>query len=78
VYDDRGNLLGVVTSMMDRSISPNAENLNFVVRADAVLDPDRWNFSGQGRKHLDEFLKAEANRKQIQTPIPGDDAHANH
>jgi len=78
VYDDRGNLLGVVTSMMDRSISPNAENLNFVVRADAVLDPDRWNFLRQGRKHLEEFLKAVANRTQIQTPIHGDDTHANH
>jgi hypothetical protein len=78
VYDDRGNLLGVVTSMVDRNFSPNAENLNFVVRADAVLDPDRWNFSGQGRKHLDEFLKAEANRKQIQPPSQGGNEHANH
>jgi Trypsin-like peptidase domain len=78
VYDDRGNLLGVVTSMMDRSISPNAENLNFVVRADAVLDPGRWNFSGPGRKYLDEFLQAEADRKHIQPPIHGDDTHANH
>jgi S1-C subfamily serine protease len=58
VYDERGNLLGVVTSMVDRSFSPNAENLNFAVRADAVLDPDRWDFSTGGRKHLDDFLTA--------------------
>jgi S1-C subfamily serine protease len=58
VYDERGNLLGVVTSMIDRNLSPNAENLNFAVRADAVLDPDRWDFSADGRKHLDDFLAA--------------------
>jgi len=78
VYDDRGNLLGVVTSMMDRSISPNAENLNFIVRADAVLEPDRWIYSGQGRKHVEEFLKAEANRTQTQPPSHGDNSHVNH
>ena len=44
--------------MVDRSFSPNAENLNFAVRADAVLDPDRWDFSAGGRKHLDDFLAA--------------------
>jgi S1-C subfamily serine protease len=58
VYDDRGNLVGVVTSMVDRSLTPNAENLNFAVRADAVLDPDRWEFSGDGRKRLDAFVSA--------------------
>jgi S1-C subfamily serine protease len=60
VYDDRGNLVGVVTSMVDRSMSPNAENLNFAVRADAVLDPDRWDFSGDGRKRLEDFVSANA------------------
>ena len=56
VYDDRGNLLGVVISMVDRSMSPNAENLNFAVRADAVLNPDRWDFSSDGRKRLTDFV----------------------
>jgi S1-C subfamily serine protease len=64
VYDDRGNLLGVVTSMVDRSLSPNAENLNFAVRADAVLDPDRWEFTGDGRKRLTEFVGAVAKKIQ--------------
>jgi hypothetical protein len=45
--------------MVDRSLSPNAENLNFAVRADAVLDPDHWDFSAGGRKHLDVFLAAQ-------------------
>jgi S1-C subfamily serine protease len=78
VYDDRGNLLGIVTSMVDRNLSPNAENLNFVVRADAVLDADRWNFPGSGRKYLDEFLKAEAHQKSNQPASSGDNPHANH
>jgi S1-C subfamily serine protease len=64
VYDDRGNLVGIVTSSVDRNISPNAENLNFAVRADAVLDPQGWNFTGEGRKRLDDFVIAEAHRKQ--------------
>jgi S1-C subfamily serine protease len=63
VYDDRGNLVGIVTSMVDRNANPNAENLNFSVRADAVLVPEGWNFTGEGRKRVDDFVKAEAHRK---------------
>jgi S1-C subfamily serine protease len=62
VYDERGNLVGIVTSMVDRSISPNAENLNFAVRADAVLDPEGWEFSGNGRKWLEEYV-SQSSRK---------------
>jgi S1-C subfamily serine protease len=62
VFDDRGNLVGIVTSMVDRNISPNAENLNFAVRADAVLQPSGWDFTGEGRKRLEDFVKA-ASRK---------------
>jgi S1-C subfamily serine protease len=58
VYDDRGNLIGIVTSMVDHGMNPNAENLNFAVRADAVLDPDRWDFLGDGRKKLQQFESA--------------------
>jgi S1-C subfamily serine protease len=64
VYDDRGNLVGIVISSVDRNFSPNAENLNFAVRADAVLDPQGWNFTGEGRKRLDDFVIAEVHRKQ--------------
>jgi S1-C subfamily serine protease len=60
VYDDRGNLVGIVTSMVDRSMNPNAENLNFAVRADSVFDPDDWDFSGKDRKRLDDFLNKSA------------------
>jgi len=64
VYDDRGKLVGVVTSMIDRGMSPNAENLNFAVRADAVLDPDRWEYSGDGRKRLNDFVNAVSKHSQ--------------
>lgn len=64
VYDEHGNLVGIVTSMIDRNTSPNAENLNFAVRADAVLDPDRWSFSGEGRKRLGDFVDESSKRAQ--------------
>jgi hypothetical protein len=48
VYDASGNLLGVVQSMVDRERSPNAENLNFAVRAETLLSDAGWEFSGPG------------------------------
>jgi putative serine protease PepD len=67
VYDDHGNLVGIVISMIDRSISPNAENLNFAERADAVLEPDSWNFSGDGRKRLNNFV-SQSSQKITSSP----------
>jgi S1-C subfamily serine protease len=58
VYDEWGNLVGIVTSMVDRNSSPNAENLNFAVRADAVLESAGWDFSHNGVKRLGEFVNA--------------------
>jgi len=39
-------------------------NLNFAVRADAVLDPDRWSLSGEGRKRLGDFVDESSKRAQ--------------
>jgi S1-C subfamily serine protease len=64
VYDEHGNLIAIVTSMVDRSMSPNAENLNFAVRADAVLEPERWDFSGDGHKRLAEFVEELSKKAQ--------------
>jgi S1-C subfamily serine protease len=55
LLDARGQLAGIVTSMIDRSRSPNSEELNFAVPADALLDISKWNFSGEGRRHLSTF-----------------------
>jgi S1-C subfamily serine protease len=59
LFDARGDLAGIVTSMVDRQSSPNAENLNFAVRADALLDPAGWNFEGQGKQYLTNFEQAQ-------------------
>ncbi len=47
VFDDTGELLGIVTSMVDKHGDPNAENLNFAVRADALLEDSTWDFASQ-------------------------------
>jgi S1-C subfamily serine protease len=56
VFDDRGELIGVVTSMVDKQMDPNAENLNFAVRANALLEDSRWEFEGKGHQRLGDFL----------------------
>lgn len=59
VFDDRGHLAGIVTSMIDKGSNPNAENLNFAVRADALLDGSEWLFSETGRTRFDAFANAQ-------------------
>jgi len=56
VFDDHGNLLGIVTSMVDKHGDPNAENLNFAVRADALLEDTGWEFAGFGHKRLIDYV----------------------
>jgi S1-C subfamily serine protease len=60
VFDDRGNLVGIVTSMVDKQGDPNAENLNFAVRADALLEDSGWDFATFGRKRLTDYLSQDA------------------
>jgi S1-C subfamily serine protease len=55
VFDSKGELVGIVVSMVDKHGDPNAENLNFAVRADALLDDSGWNFSKSGQKRLSEY-----------------------
>ncbi|HZU29486.1 MAG TPA: serine protease [Candidatus Angelobacter sp.] len=43
VYDEYGNLLGIVTSKVARSMEPEAENLNFAVSTEALLHEADWN-----------------------------------
>ena len=50
-----GQLAGIVVAMVDKNNSPNAENLNFAIRADALLDLSGWSFSGEGRRRLTAF-----------------------
>ncbi|HEX4489155.1 MAG TPA: serine protease [Terriglobales bacterium] len=60
VFDDKGNLVGIVTSMIDKHGDPNAENLNFAVHASALLEDANWDFTDSGRKHLGDYLADEA------------------
>jgi S1-C subfamily serine protease len=64
VYDAQGNLLGVVSSTMDKSFQPNAENLNFAVTAQAFLKLSGWEFAKNGRERLQEYLQAMTAKKE--------------
>ncbi len=55
VFDDRGNLVAIVTSVIDKGNDPNAENINFAVRADALLEGSGWKFFGSGHQRLIDF-----------------------
>ena len=48
VYDEFGNLLGIVTSKVARSMEPEAENLNFAVSTDALLHESDWEMVSGG------------------------------
>jgi hypothetical protein len=61
VYDEQGNLVGVVSSTFDKGLAPNAENLNFAVAAKALLHELGWEFTPEGRHRFQEYLHAGAN-----------------
>jgi len=59
VYDEYGNLLGIVTSKVAHSVEPEAENLNFAVSTDALLHESDWDIVSGGtapRNLLSDFL----------------------
>jgi S1-C subfamily serine protease len=61
VYDEQGSLVGVVSSTLDKSVQPNAENLNFAVSARALLHESGWEFAQGGRERFQEYLHAAGN-----------------
>jgi len=58
VYDENGNLIAVVTSTVDKSSNPNAENLNFAIRSDTILNESEWDVRSTGTEHYRAFLQA--------------------
>jgi len=56
VYDLQGRLLGIVSGMLDKQRVPQSENLNFAVRADAVLRLEDWILDSEGIQLMKEFL----------------------
>ena len=67
VYDQQGNLVAIVNSTMDKTLRPNAENLNFAVSAAALEKVDGWDFADGGKEHLQDFLKASSSAKAVTT-----------
>jgi S1-C subfamily serine protease len=58
VYDPRGALLGIVSYTFNKAIAPNAENLNFAVDADVLLDSTEWRFENHGDERLASYKKS--------------------
>lgn len=50
LYDEFGNLLGVVVSKVARSMDPEAENLNFAISTDVFLHEGDWEIIGKGNQ----------------------------
>jgi S1-C subfamily serine protease len=58
VYDAEGNLVGIVTAKLDRTVDPNAENLNFAATAALLGDSAGWEFQGTGEQRLHDYIHA--------------------
>lgn len=58
VYDNHGNLVGVVIAKLDRTIDPNAENLNFAASSDLLATTNGWEFDKRGEKYLTDYVHA--------------------
>ena len=58
VYDQHGNLVGIVSSKFDRNRDANAENLSFAAKADGFRQKSSWTFRGDGQQQLDRYLAA--------------------
>lgn len=74
VYDELGNLLGVVTSKVARSAEPEAENLNFAVSTDALLHESDWELPGSStaKAAFTEFLQKARIRRAATDKSPAD------
>lgn len=58
VYDNHGNLVGVVSSKFDHNRDANAENLSFAARTSGFQQDSNWTFLGHGREWLDRYVAA--------------------
>jgi len=70
VFDDKGQLVGIVSYMIDKHSDPNAENLNFAVRADVLLDASGWDFEKFGQKRFADYLTGANHEKAAQASHP--------
>lgn len=66
VFDRHGRLIGIVESVFDKEINPNAENLNFAVRVDDLFVPEAWTLDTRGRTAMDSIAAWEELRPQAE------------
>jgi len=59
VYNFHGQLVGIVSSMLDKSINKNSENLNFAVTPDSLVKIDDWNLNDNGKSLVNEYIQKE-------------------
>ena len=71
IYDDRGSLIGIVSSKFDNNRDANAENLGFAAKADAILQESNWTFRGNGRQWLSRYVAAASSHP---SPLPDPNA----
>jgi len=67
VYDFHGQLLGIISSMLDKSINKNSENLNFAISSESLLNSEDWILSDYGKSLLSSYIegqKKEQNNRQ--------------
>lgn len=57
VYDPHGALVGIVSYTVNKAITPNAENLNFAVNANVLLDAQGWQYEDKGQERLAAYQK---------------------
>lgn len=57
VYDPHGVLLGIVSYTFNKAVAPNAENLNFAVEANVLLETTGWLYEEKGQERLEAFQK---------------------
>lgn len=68
VFDDRGNLIGIVVS---QAVGSDAQNLNFAVGAEALLQDAGWSFSDGGKQRFAEFSGARERQNALhRQPAP--------
>jgi len=58
VYDDHGNLLGIVSSKFDHNVDANAENIGFAGKAEALLESSPWEFAAGGKDIWQRYASA--------------------
>ncbi len=70
VYDPHGALVGIVSYTFNKAVAPNAENLNFAVDANVLLDRSGWIYEEKGQERLNAFQQKCAAPAPAPAPNP--------